>query len=73
MLQGIKVFARILFFYKGRALSASMDVQSLAAGGALCLRRRHFKEEEEEEDPLRGSSDASPASGLSAATGPLTG
>lgn len=52
-----------------------MDVQSLAAGGELCLRRRrHFKgEKEEEEDPLRGSSDASPASGLSAATGPLTG
>lgn len=78
MLQGVKMFAKILFFFfcKGCALSPSVDMQSLAAVEAQCLRRRrHFKEEEdeEEEDPLRGSSEASPASGLSAATGQLTG
>lgn len=45
-----------------------MDVFSLAAA-SKCLRRRHFKEE----DPLGGSRDASPASGLTVATGPMTG
>lgn len=45
-----------------------MDVFSLAKKGK-CLRKRHFKEE----DPLGGSRDALPASGLTVAARPLTG
>lgn len=44
-----------------------MDVFSLAKKGTR-LRKRHFKEE----DPLGGGGDASPASGLTVAAGPLT-
>lgn len=62
----VLTFARILL--KGCALSPSMDVFSLAKR-SKSLRRRHFKEE----DPLGGSGDASPASGLTVAAGPLTG
>lgn len=59
-------FARIPL--KGGHLSPSVDVFSLARR-SKSLRRRRFKEE----DPFGGSKDASPASGLTVASGPLTG
>lgn len=59
-------FARIPL--KGGHLSPSVDVFSLARR-SKSLRRRRFKEE----DPFGGSRDASPASGLTVASGPLTG
>lgn len=51
------------------ALSPSVMILLSLAKKGKCLRRRHLKED----DPLGGSGDASPASGLTVAAGPLTG